>query len=237
MGTKRGKWILVLVMIVLVAAFFLSGAHRYLTFEQLKHQREAILQYYESHQLLTIGLFFATYVLVTALSLPGAVPLTLTAGFLFGLGLGTLVVSFASTTGATLAFLASRYLLRDWVRDRFGARLHKINDRFAREGSFYLFTLRLIPVVPFFVINLVMGLLPIRVGTFYLVSQIGMLAGTAVYVNAGTQLSQISSLSGLLSLELLLSFALIGVFPLAAKKAIEWLRLKRGRPARPDIEG
>ncbi|MCV2867730.1 FAD-dependent oxidoreductase [Defluviimonas sp. WL0002] len=184
-------------------------------------------------------IFFVTYVAVTAFSLPLAVWMTLAAGALFGFWWGLLLVSFASTAGATLAFLASRYLLSDWVHDRLGARLATIDEGIRRDGAFYLFTLRLIPAVPFFAVNLLMGLTPMRVTTFYLVSQIGMLAGTAVYVNAGTQLGRLDSVSGILSLPILLSFALLGIFPWVARFALSAVRRRRlysrwNRPSRFD---
>jgi pyruvate/2-oxoglutarate dehydrogenase complex dihydrolipoamide dehydrogenase (E3) component/uncharacterized membrane protein YdjX (TVP38/TMEM64 family) len=173
------------------------------------------------------GIYFLIYIAVTALSLPGAVIMTLAGGALFGLWTGLLLVSFASSIGATLAFLASRFLLRDWVQDRFGNRLAAINAGMAKDGAFYLFTLRLVPVFPFFIINLVMGLTPIKTRTFYWVSQVGMLAGTAVYVNAGTQLAQLEGLSGILSPGLLGSFVLLGIFPLLAKKLVAVVQARK----------
>ncbi|WP_347311884.1 FAD-dependent oxidoreductase [Defluviimonas sp. SAOS-178_SWC] len=189
--------------------------------------------------LLVAVLFFAGYVAVTALSLPLATWMTLAAGALFGFWSGLLIVSFASTIGATLAFLAARYLLRDWVHGRFGNRLDAVDAGIERDGPFYLFTLRLIPVVPFFAINLLMGLTPIRAWIFYVVSQIGMLAGTAVYVNAGTQLAQLESLSGIVSSPVLLSFALLGLFPWIAKFILGLVKRRRAyagwsRPKRYD---
>ncbi len=183
--------------------------------------------------------FFLSYVAVTALSLPLAVWMTLAAGALFGFWWGLVLVSFASSIGATLAFLASRYLLSDWVHEKFGSRLQTINEGMKRDGAFYLFTLRLIPAVPFFAVNLLMGLTPIRALTFYLVSQAGMLAGTAVYVNAGTQLAQLESLSGILSLPLILSFALLGIFPWITKFLLRLIKRRQAyagwsRPARYD---
>jgi uncharacterized membrane protein YdjX (TVP38/TMEM64 family) len=183
--------------------------------------------------------FFAAYVAVTALSLPVAVWLTLGAGALFGFGWGLLIVSFASTLGATLAFLASRFLLRDWVRARLGARAATIDAGLERDGAFYLFSLRLIPVVPFFAVNLLMGLTPIQPLTFALVSQVGMLAGTAVYVNAGTQLAQLQGLSGILSPGLLGSFVLLGLFPWLARGVLAVMARRKvyarwTRPARFD---
>ena len=160
---------------------------------------------------LSIGVFFAIYVAVTALSLPGAAILTLAAGALFGLVQGLVIVSFASSVGATLAFLVSRFILRDTVRNKFKEKLKKIDEGVEKQGAFYLFTLRLVPVFPFFLINLLMGLTSLKTWTFYWVSQVGMLAGTAVYVNAGTQLAQIDSLSGIVSPGLIFSFVLLGI--------------------------
>ncbi len=214
-------------IVVAVAAFFALGGHRYLGFDYLKSQQAAIEQWYASNPLQAALGFFAAYVAVTALSLPGATILTLAAGAVFGLGWGTLVVSFASTLGATLAFLASRLLLRDWVQKRFGRQLRAINEGVAKEGAMYLFTLRLIPVVPFFVINLAMGLTSLRAWTYAWVSQLGMLAGTLVYVNAGTQLAQLQSASGILSPGLLGAFVLLGAFPLVASRVLALARARK----------
>jgi pyruvate/2-oxoglutarate dehydrogenase complex dihydrolipoamide dehydrogenase (E3) component/uncharacterized membrane protein YdjX (TVP38/TMEM64 family) len=235
----RGRLLVLLLVAAAVAAFFAFGGQRYLTFEYAKAQQEALRAFYERHPFRTAGLFFLVYVAVTGLSLPGAALMTLVAGALFGLLWGTLVVSFASTAGATLAFLASRFVLRDWVRGRFAVPLQRVDEGVRKEGAFYLFTLRLIPVVPFFVINLAMGLTAMRARTFYWVSQLGMLAGTLVYVNAGTQLARISSTRDILSPELLGAFALLGVFPLAAKKTMDGVRARRvyarwRRPSRFD---
>jgi uncharacterized membrane protein YdjX (TVP38/TMEM64 family) len=175
----------------------------------------------------------AIYILVTALSLPGAAVMTLAGGALFGLLTGSLVVSFASTIGATLACFASRFLLRDWVQARFGEKLKAVNEGIEKEGAFYLFTLRLIPIFPFFVINLVMGLTKMPLMKYYWVSQIGMLPATVVYVNAGRELSKIESLSGILSPRLLISFALLGLFPLVAKRLIVAYRSRRPGRERP----
>ncbi|MBL8382827.1 MAG: FAD-dependent oxidoreductase [Burkholderiales bacterium] len=224
---KAGRLLVVVLAVMLVAAFFVAGGPRYLSFEAIKAQQATVAGIYASHRFATIAVFFALYVGVTALSLPGAALMTLLAGAIFGLTAGTVIVSFASSIGATLAFLASRFLLRDWVQARFGARLAGINAGIAREGGFYLFTLRLIPAIPFFAINLLMGLTPIRTLTFYLVSQAGMLAGTVVYVNAGTELARIDSLRGILSPGLLGAFVLLGVFPLMAKKAVDMVKARR----------
>ncbi len=171
-------------------------------------------------------IYFFAYVAITAFSIPGAAVVTLLAAALFGFWNSLVLVSFASTIGATLAFLSSRYLLRDWVQSKFGDKLSAINKGVERDGPFYLFSLRLIPVFPFFLINLLMGLTPISTLRFYLVSQLGMLPGTAVYLNAGTQLSQINSLSGIVSPVVLGSFALLGLFPFIAKWVMSKVRIK-----------
>ena len=218
---------LVALVVVLVWAFFAAGGPKWLTLEGLKSGLDQFAAWKSTSPVL-LGLGFgAVYVLVAALSLPGAVILTLAAGAIFGLLWGTFIASFASTLGATLAFWSARYLLRDWVQARFGDRLKPINDGMARDGAFYLFTLRLVPVFPFFLINLLMGLMPIRSLTFYGVSQIGMLAGTLAYVNAGTQLARIDSLAGIVSPGVTLSLVLLGVFPLVAKMVLGYLQRRR----------
>lgn len=220
-----GKKILtVLTMAALVALFFLFDLQRYLSLAEIKTHQEVFQQVYASNRMLSLIGYFALYVLVTALSLPGAVIMTLAGGALFGFLPALIVVSFASAIGATLAFLVSRFLLRDWVQHKFRERLQVLNAGIENEGGFYLFTLRLVPIFPFFVINLVMGLTPMRTSTFYWVSQLGMLAGTAVYVNAGTRLGQMQTVNGILSAELLLSFALLGVFPLLARKTVALMK-------------
>lgn len=210
-----------------IAVFFHFNLHQLLTLDGLKGSMVQFNQYKLQSPLLVVGVFFVLYIAVTALSLPGAAILTLAAGALFGLAEGLLVASFASTIGATLAFLVSRYLLRDSIKNRFPERLKAIDAGVEKEGAFYLFTLRLVPVFPFFLINLLMGVTAIKSWTFYWVSQLGMLAGTFVFVNAGTQLAQIKSLSGILSLNLILSFALLGVFPLLAKGILNVFKKRR----------
>ena len=212
------KLAVVILIAILGYLFWAFDLKQYLTLEYLKIQQQAFADYYAAHPVLTPAIYMIIYILVTALSLPGAVVMTLAGGALFGLLLGTVLISFASTIGATLAFLVSRFLLRDVVQKKFGDKLNAVNQGMERDGAFYLFTLRLVPLFPFFVINLVMGLTPIRTATYYLVSQVGMLAGTIVYVNAGTQLGKLESLNGILSPELIFSFALLGVFPLVAQK-------------------
>lgn len=218
------KKIIIILIVMIIAAFFVFDIQHYLTLSSIKESLTSF-EAWRSQNPLLVGLgFFASYILITALSLPGAAVMTLAAGALFGLWWALLIVSFASTIGATLAFLVSRFLLRDWVQQRFGNRLKAINLGIERDGGFYLFTLRLVPVFPFFIINLVMGLTPLKTWTFYWVSQVGMLAGTLVYVNAGTQLAQIDSLGSIMSINLLASFALLGLFPLIAKKIIDLLK-------------
>jgi pyruvate/2-oxoglutarate dehydrogenase complex dihydrolipoamide dehydrogenase (E3) component/uncharacterized membrane protein YdjX (TVP38/TMEM64 family) len=209
------------------AAFFAAGGQRYLTFESLKAQQAALQARYAAHPAGTALGFFALYVAYTGLSLPGAALLTLVAGAVFGLVGGTLLVSFASSLGATIAFLAARFVLRDWVQQRFAARLAAIDRGVEREGTFYLFLLRLTPAVPFFVINLAMGLTPMRAATFYGVSQLGMLAGTLVYVNAGTQLASLASPRDVFSWPLALALLALGAFPFAARKAVDAARAGR----------
>ena len=221
------KLSLLLLAAIGVGLFFFYDLNQLLTLDGLKGSMAQFDQYKAQSPFLVIGGFFLLYILVTALSLPGAAILTLAAGALFGLAQGLLVASFASSIGATLAFLVSRYLLRDTIKKRFPERLAAIDTGVEKEGAFYLFTLRLVPVFPFFLINLLMGLTAIKSWAFYWVSQIGMLAGTFVFVNAGTQLAQIDSLSGILSLDLILSFALLGVFPLIAKSLINAIKKRR----------
>jgi len=212
--------ILLIFIAAFISAFFYFDLGHYLTLETLKSQQSVIENYRAANPELAVAVYMLVYVAVTGLSLPGAAILTLAGGAVFGVLWGTLIVSFASSIGATLAFLAARFLFRDTVKTKFGARLKAIDEGVAKEGGFYLFTLRLVPVFPFFMINLLMGLTNMRIGTFYGVSQIGMLAGTAVYVNAGTQLAKIDSLTGILSPALLGSFILLGLFPLIAKKIV-----------------
>lgn len=215
------------IIAIFVACYFIFDLGQFLTLEYLKGSRERFSELYSANTFLVLVSYCGIYVASTALALPGALVLTLAGGALFGFWTGLIIISFASTIGASLSFLVSRYLLRDWVQDRFSEKLSKINDGVKREGAFYLFTLRLIPVFPFFAVNLVMGLTPMRLLTYYWVSQIGMLPGTAVFVNAGKELGQIDSLSGLISPSLLVSFALLGLFPLTAKKILGWYKNRR----------
>jgi len=218
------RWALLAGIIVLIAAFFIFDLQSYLTLETLKAQQASIEAYRSNHPVSAIVIYALIYIAVTGLSLPGATILTLAGGAVFGLLWGTLIVSFASTIGATLAFLAARFLFRDAVKARFGDRLETINKGIDKDGALYLFTLRLVPAFPFFVINLIMGLTNLNTKTFYWVSQIGMLAGTVVYVNAGTQLAKLESLSDILSPGLIGSFVLLGIFPLLANKIVETIK-------------
>ncbi len=221
------------VLAALVVLFFFFDMQRYLTLDQLKEQAEHLRQLHQQYTVLFIGSFFLLYVAIVALNLPGALILTLGGAMLLGFWRGLVVVSFASSIGATLACMLSRYLLRDWVQKTFGDKLERVNKGFEAEGAFYLFTMRLIPAFPFFVINLVMGLTPMGLRTFFWVSLLGMLPGTAVFVNAGTQLGRITTPSDILSWQLLLSFALLGIFPLATKRIIQAWRNRTGREILP----
>jgi pyruvate/2-oxoglutarate dehydrogenase complex dihydrolipoamide dehydrogenase (E3) component/uncharacterized membrane protein YdjX (TVP38/TMEM64 family) len=223
----RPRIILLLILVGLAAAFFAFDLGRFFTLDALRTERTSLAAYRDAHPLLAAAAYFALYVVVTGLSLPGATVLTLAGGAVFGLVWGTVLVSFASAIGATIAFLAARFLLRGFVEARFGERLKAIDAGIARDGAFYLFTLRLVPAIPFFVINLAMGLTALPVRTFYWVSQVGMLPATIVYVNAGKELGDIDSLREIFSLQLLISFALLGIFPLVAKKIVDWIKARR----------
>ena len=231
--------VLLAVLAALLLAAFTLDFERFLRLDYVKSRQAAIEAWRASQPIAAALVYFAAYVAVTGLSLPGAAVMTLLGGAVFGLWWGLLLVSFASSLGATLAFLASRFLLREWVQKRFGDRLRSVNAGIEKDGGFYLFTLRLVPVFPFFVINLLMGLTPLRTRTFYWVSQLGMLAGTLVYVNAGQQLAKLESLAGILSPALLASFILLGIFPLLAKKVVDTLATRKvyagwQRPVRYD---
>ncbi|MEJ2619538.1 MAG: dihydrolipoyl dehydrogenase [Candidatus Thiodiazotropha sp.] len=221
------KLILLSAVVVAVLLFFVFDLDRYFTLDFIKSQRDAIIAWKDGQPLLAAVAFFVVYVAVTALSLPGAAIMTLAVGTVFGFIWGLILVSFASTIGATLAFLIARFLLRESVQSRYGDRLKAINEGVEKDGAFYLFTLRLVPIFPFFVINLLMALTPLGTWTFYWVSQLGMLAGTIVYVNAGTQLATLESASGILSPALIGSFVLLGVFPLLAKKAVAMIKQRK----------
>ncbi len=217
----RSRLLLLLAVVAAIVAFVALDLGRFTSLAWLKSQQAVLVGWYDASPATTLAIFFAAYVAVTGLLLPGAAAMTLAAGALFGVVTGTVLVSFASTLGATLAFLASRYVLRDAVRARFPVHVATIDAGVAREGAFYLFTLRLVPVVPFAVINPAMGFTSMRTATYAWVSQLGMLTGTSADVNADTQLGQIDSLRGVLSPGLLGSFALLGVLPLVLKKVVD----------------
>ncbi len=227
MKGKSSKIIVILVIGLVITLFFAFDLEKYFTFEYLKSSRQTFKAYYFEHQIITIAVYMALYILVTSLSLPGATVMSLAGGALFDLWLGVILVSFASSIGATIAFLASRLLFGDYVHKRFGDKLKSVNEGIAKDGSFYLFTLRLVPLFPFFIINLVMGLTKIPTSIFYIVSQIGMLPATFIYINAGTQLARIESPKGIVSPEVLFSFALLGIFPFITKKIVSIVRLNK----------
>ncbi|MEZ8195546.1 TVP38/TMEM64 family protein [Vibrio cortegadensis] len=216
------KKLIIGILLVAVVLFLGVNFGQYLTLENAKAQQAVLNEYIQNNFVVAGLIYFLAYVLITAFSIPGAAVVTLLGAALFGFWFSLFLVSFASTIGATLAFLSSRFLLRDWVQSKFGDKLEAINNGVKKDGAFYLFSLRLIPVFPFFLINLLMGLTPITTLKFYLTSQLGMLAGTMVYLNAGTQLAEIDSLSGIVSPSVLASFALLGLFPIIAK----WLMAK-----------
>ena len=224
---KSKKIFVVVIGLAIVAAFFYFDLRQYLTLDAIKAQQANFVQKFETNPITFALTFFAIYVLMTAASFPGATLLTLLAGAIFGFWKGVVIASFASTLGATLAFLCSRYLLQNWVQNKFGSRIAPINEGVAKDGAFYLFTLRLVPVFPFFLVNLLMGLTKMKTLTFYAVSQIGMLAGTAVYVFAGTELGKITSLKGILTPGLLGAFVLLGIFPLLAKKIVDSVKARK----------
>jgi len=225
----KTRWAVLAVIVTLIAAFFIFDLDRFLSLEKLQQSKAAIDQYRDAHPVLASAAFFGVYVAVTALSLPGAAILTLAGGAIFGLLWGTVIVSFASSIGATLAFLTSRFLLHDAIQSRYGDRLKAINAGVRKDGALYLFTLRLIPAFPFFVVNLVMGLTPLPARTFYWVSQAGMLPLTLVFVNAGTELAKIDQLKDIVSPTLIASLVLIGLFPLIARKAVERINARRNK--------
>lgn len=230
MNTKIVQRLVILAIGVLAVFLFIAfDLDQYLTLSYLKESQENFQSMYQKNRLTVISIYMLIYIAVTALSLPGAAVMTLAGGALFGFWVGLVAVSFASTLGATLACAVSRFLLQDWVQGRFGDKLKMINEGIEKEGAFYLFTLRLIPVVPFFVINLVSGLTKIPLFTFFWVSQVGMLAGTAVYVNAGKEISKIDSLSGILSPTLIISFVILGLFPITVKKLMTIYRKRTGK--------
>ncbi|RBM90592.1 TVP38/TMEM64 family protein [Vibrio paracholerae] len=211
------KKLIIALVLIAIAALLVTQFSQYLTLDVAKAKQAELANYIDAHLLQAALIYFVVYVLLTAFSIPGATVVTLLGAALFGFWLSLLLASFASTIGATLAFLSSRFLLQDWVQAKFADKLQTINQGIERDGAFYLLSLRLIPIFPFFLINLVMGLTPISTWRYYWVSQLGMLPGTAVYLNAGTQLAEISSLGQIVSLPVLASFVLLGVFPIVVK--------------------
>ena len=221
------KIFLLSLILLAIGAFFYFDLGQWLTLDALKQQQQIIETFRSEHPLLTAGLYSLAYIVITALSLPGAALMTLTGGAIFGVLWGTVLANLSASIGATLAFLIARFIVGDWVQAKFGDRIVSINRGIEQDGAFYLFSLRLVPIFPFFVINVVMGLTRIKTWTFFWVSVIGMIAGAAVYANAGTQLAQLESLSGIASPSLLASFALLGLFPLLARKTLDWLKRRR----------
>ena len=230
---EKNKQVKIMLLIafftIVVALFFVLDLQKYLTLEYLKSSKAFFISSYENNPILVLGSYFLFYIVITAFSLPGAVWMTLGGGAFFGLFAGTVIVSFASSIGATLAMLISRFLLRDWVQSRFEKQMQIINAGINKDGGFYLFTLRLVPAVPFFVINLGIGLTPLRAGTFYWVSQLGMLPGTLVYINAGSELGKIQSVGEILSPTLIASFVLLGIFPLLVKNILAFIEKRRNK--------
>ena len=220
MSSSWMRLILLIVIITFVAAFILSGAQSYLSLDVLKLKYDSIIKYYSEYPIQTLAIYSCLYIIVTALSLPGAAVMTLAAGALFGFGVGLVTVSFASTIGATLAFLASRLIVGDYIQDKYGSRLRTINEGFRKDGEFYLLSIRLVPLFPFFLVNLLMGLTPISIISYFIISQIGMLPGTAVYIFAGTQLADLDSIAGIMSPGIIAAFTLLATFPLIAKKVL-----------------
>ena len=228
MKKHLNKIIILAFFVLAVAGYKIFNLGDYLSLSYIKESQHNFKALYADHTAVVIGVYFLVYILVTSLSLPGAAVMTLAGGALFGLLRGTIIVSFASTIGATIACFVSRFILRDWVQAKFGEKLRTVNNGIEREGPFYLFTLRLIPIFPFWIINLVLGLTNMPFRTFYLVSQVGMLPATIVYVNAGEELAKIDSLAGILSPGLIMSLVMLGLLPLVAKKAIAWYKSRKG---------
>jgi uncharacterized membrane protein YdjX (TVP38/TMEM64 family) len=224
MDQKKIKIGLLFLIILAIIAFFFYDIQQYATLDYIKAKQQNIFEYYKQNVFFVLVLFIFLYVLVTALSLPVATFLTLLGGASFGFSTGLIIVSFASTIGATLAFLMARFLAHNYVQKYYKKQLSKINKKFKSEGAFYLFALRLVPVFPFFIINVVMGLMTIKTWTFYWVSQLGMLPGTIVYVYAGTQLAQIETFSDITTPSMLIAFALLGLFPLITKNFVQFMR-------------
>ena len=224
---NKKKIALVALFITAVTLFFVLDLGQYLNLDYIKSQQQVINDYYALNPVKTGLIFFISYILITGVSLPGAGIMTLAGGAIFGVVWGTILVSFGSVFGATMAFLIARYLFHDYIQHRFSHRLERINKGIREEGDLYLFTIRFVPIFPFFIVNTLMALTPIKTLNFAVVSQIGMLVPTIIFVNAGTQLARIESPGDVLSLELLLSFALLGIFPIIAKKTLIYIRKKK----------
>jgi len=224
---NKKKIALVALFITAVTLFFVLDLGQYLNLDYIKSQQQVINDYYALNPVKTGLIFFISYILITGVSLPGAGIMTLAGGAIFGVVWGTILVSFGSVFGATMAFLIARYLFHDYIQHRFSHRLERINKGIREEGDLYLFTIRFVPIFPFFIVNTLMALTPIKTLNFAVVSQIGMLVPTIIFVNAGTQLARIESPSDVLSLELLLSFGLLGIFPIIAKKTLIYIRKKK----------
>jgi len=221
------RLLLAVLIAALIGAFFIFDLQKYFSLDFLKTQQQLIDGYYQAHPARTLIIYFLVYVFASALALPAALWLTLAGGAIFGLWTGVVVVSFASSLGALLSFLVSRFLLRDWVQDRFGQKLKMINEGVKKEGGFYLLTMRLVPVFPFWVVNVAMGLTPIKALPYYLVSQLGMFPATVIYVNAGRELAKLTSSGDILSPTLFFSLSLLGIFPLVAKRSIDAIKARR----------
>lgn len=221
------KIILAVLVVALIAAFFLFDLQQYFSLEYLKSQKDALNSLYQANPALISAIYFMVYLAVAALALPAAAILTLAGGAIFGFWQGLFLVSFASSIGATIAFLLTRYLFHDSVQKKFGKRLEAVNRGIENEGAFYVFGLRFVPFIPFVVVNSLLALTKLKTTTFYWASQLGMLIGTAVYVNAGTQLAEIDNAGDILSFKLLLSFVLLGIFPIVAKHLLSWFKKRR----------
>jgi uncharacterized membrane protein YdjX (TVP38/TMEM64 family) len=227
MKCSYAKFIVISIIGVFIILFFAYDLKQYLTLGYFKSQQQAVEAYYSAHPAEAIAIYMLIYIAVTALSLPGATVMNLAGGAIFGFMVTTIIASFASTIGATLAFSASRFLLKDYIQDNFGDKLTAINQGIEKQGAFYLFTLRLFPIFPSFMVNLLMGVSPIRTDIFYLVSQIGTLPATMIYINAGTQLAKITSVQGIFSPGLMFSLMLLCVFPLIANKTVRIIKARK----------
>ena len=225
----KNKILIFVLLVVGIVAFFAFDLGRFLTLDYLKSSRLEFQSFYDLHPVQTIAGYFLVYVAIVGLNLPGAAVLGIAGGALFGFTVAVITISFASSIGATIACFFSRYLFRDYVQRKFGDKLEKVNEGIKNEGAFYLFTMRLIPAIPFVVINLVMGLIPIKLWTFYWVSQVGMLAGTMVFVNAGKELGQITSLAGIIQPSVLIAFVILGLFPLVVKKVVSAVKKRKAQ--------